>query len=148
VSEAGDLDFLWTEFMVTGSKEAVIKIIESLDQDSSSSESFLLACAADWSLNNNCREHKKVLEICEEELLRVNDPIKRILEAVLDEAKIFDVLKKTERCENEGKASEQTMKPKGQKEDKVTGAKAWALGCSAVLSERNHYRHDLLGYSL
>lgn len=27
----------------------------------------------------------------------------------------------------------------------VTGAKAWALGCAAVLTERNHDRHDLLG---
>ncbi|MHC4742919.1 MAG: DUF1266 domain-containing protein [Planctomycetota bacterium] len=27
----------------------------------------------------------------------------------------------------------------------VTGTKAWALGCSAVLIERNHGRHDILG---
>ncbi|MHC4157500.1 MAG: DUF1266 domain-containing protein [Planctomycetota bacterium] len=27
----------------------------------------------------------------------------------------------------------------------VTGAKAWALGCAAVLTERNHDQHDLLG---
>lgn len=30
-------------------------------------------------------------------------------------------------------------------EDEITKRRAWALGCSAVLIERNHGRHDLLG---
>lgn len=34
------------------------------------------------------------------------------------------------------------------KESLVIGPKAWALGCSAMLTERNHDRHDLLGMGL
>ena len=33
IETAGDLDFLWVEFMVTGNKEAVIKIINTLAYD-------------------------------------------------------------------------------------------------------------------
>ena len=47
--------------------------------------------------------------------------------------------------ERGGKTSEQSRERKRWKQDVVTRGKAWALGCAAVLTERNHHRHDLLG---
>jgi len=85
VTEAGDLDFLWVEFRVTGSREAVVKIIKSLDQDSSSAESLLLAGAAKWSLVSNCKEHKRVFEICKEELSKASGIVKNALQEVVAE---------------------------------------------------------------
>lgn len=85
VTEAGDLDFLWAEFTITGNKAAIIKIIESLDQDSSLTESLLLAGAAKWSLSSNCKEHEKVFEICKEELLKASGAIKEVLEEIVTE---------------------------------------------------------------
>ncbi len=44
-----------------------------------------------------------------------------------------------------GKNSKQALQAGEKKQKVVTGAKAWALGCSALLTEKNHGRHDLLG---
>lgn len=43
------------------------------------------------------------------------------------------------------KTKKKTLKAKRQKRDKERDVKAWALGCAAVLTERNHDSHNLLG---
>lgn len=130
VTKVGDLDFLWTEFGITGNEEAVVKIIKSLNQDSSSAESFLLVGAAKWSLGANCKEHKKLFEICKQELSKTNGVIKDALEEIIEQV--------------DDSAGLQRRIEERRNEKPVTGVKAWALGASALLIERNHSRHDFL----
>jgi len=47
--------------------------------------------------------------------------------------------------QGEEQNTEQDLQAEQGKQQVVKGAKAWALACSAVLIEKNHGRHDLLG---
>lgn len=140
IEKASDLDFLWIEFTATGNEEAVIKIINALVCDDSSTNLKLIASVAKWSLKSHCMAHKKVLEICKEELSNVEGQVKKTLHRIIDEVEIFKTLVETADSQGIGVLN----LPRGEQEI-ATGAKAWALGCSAVVVEKNHSRHDLLG---
>ncbi len=86
INEAGDLDFLWAEFMVTGNDEAIKRIISVLHflEDGTGME-IALGGATRWSLDSNCRQHKKVLEICKMEWPKLGWPAKKILREIIAE---------------------------------------------------------------
>lgn len=140
IETAGDLNFLWTEFTATGNEEAIIKIINALGFNNSSTNLKLVSGAAKWSLSSHCIVHEKVLEICKEELSNVGSQVKKTLHRIIDEVEIFKTL--VEIANNQGGSVSNL--PRG-KQEIAAGTKAWALGCSAVVVEYNHSRHDLLG---
>ena len=84
INEAGDLDLLWVEFMTTGNDEAVKRIISVLHwlEDGRGME-IAIGGAARWSLASNCREHKRVLEICKREWPKLQWPAKKILRDIV-----------------------------------------------------------------
>ena len=133
IKQAGDLAFLWVEFIVTGSEKPVLKIIDSLAGPNDIADSNVIDNvieAAKRTLAENCRRHDKVLQICKDELSAHDGSIKKILEEIVDSA--------------DGSISLQKRLEQSHEEKPVTGVKTWALGCSAVLIERNHGRHDFL----
>jgi len=62
------LDMLWATFFATGEKEPICRIISVIHLSNvSNAKDMLVGKAAVWSLISNCKQHSKVLEICEEE---------------------------------------------------------------------------------
>lgn len=88
IKQGADLDFLWSEFMVTGNEKAVKRIISVLPwyDDHKDLMQMVIAGAARWSLGSNCKQHKKVLEICQNELYRSTWPTKKYLKEIVAEA--------------------------------------------------------------
>lgn len=87
IKEAGDLDFLWMEFMATGKEEAVIKVIETLkDCNSDNQDKYILANTALWSLKSFCREHEKVMDICKKYIQKSDGIISEKLEELISES--------------------------------------------------------------
>ncbi len=96
-----DLDFLWAEFMVAGNAEAVKRIISTLswidhgralaeygakEESGSGLWMLIVGNSAKWSLGSNCKQHKQVLQICEEELQTSKWPIKKHLREIVADA--------------------------------------------------------------
>ena len=141
IRNASDLDFLWTEFMITGSKEVVKRIVSILHRaKNGEGPEITIGSAAKWSLAANCRIHERVLDTCWKELSKSNTQTKKMLQRIIDEVEIYKILKK-----NEDGTRQENPKEVMKSEVIVTGSKAWALGCTAVVVERDHYLHDLLG---
>jgi len=97
INDAGDLDLLWVEFMATGNGEAIKRIISVLHwiEDGKGME-IAIGGAARWSLTSNCREHKKVLEICKREWPKLRWPTQKILREIvaeIDDSAMADYLK-------------------------------------------------------
>ena len=97
INDAAVLDFLWEEFFVTGSREPVERIISVLPwwRNGKDIQQKVIAGAARWSLESNCQQHDKVLEICKRTLEKSNWPQKQILRDIILRAqnrKIPDIL--------------------------------------------------------
>jgi hypothetical protein len=89
VREGGDLDFLWMEFMATGEKEPVLKVIETLkDYDSHDRSLFIIARVAEWSLDSFCKQHEKVMRICKDQIPRLEGIVRERLETVVNDIEI------------------------------------------------------------
>ena len=131
VTNPGDLDFLWTEFTVTGSEEVIKRIVSVLHlaQDGKGSDK-LVGGAARWMLAVQCRAHERVLEICQEELPKSTGTTGEILQRVVSE-KDYPV-------------SVGESITEGRYQEVPQDVKAWALSCVSLLWERNHDRHDSL----
>lgn len=87
--EGSDLDFLWMEFMATGKDEPVLKVIESLKYYNDHNQNLLIvAHAAEWSLSSFCREHEKVLEICNQTIPKTEGVVNERLEWIVSEIEI------------------------------------------------------------
>jgi hypothetical protein len=140
-----DIDLLWTEFNIIGNEQSVRKIISVLgwlyDGDDSQA---IIAGETKWFLNNNCRDHPKVAKICREQLARATGPTQKVLEEIIDGLEIFEILKELQNRRDLSEPCDANFQTETPKQSAITGPKAWALGCSAILAERNHHRHDLL----
>ncbi len=93
------LDALWGNFMATGKSQPVINIISVLPWIDESKKQEILAMgkpglylmttsgAANWSLISNAKQHKRVLEICEDQIHKQPEPISTQLRAIVTKAK-------------------------------------------------------------
>ncbi len=83
------LDALWGNFMATGNKEPVIRIITVLPWIDVKGDinRLTIGGAANWSLTSNAFQHKRVLEICESELEKQSEVITVKLAQVIENAK-------------------------------------------------------------
>lgn len=93
------LDAMWGYFFATGEDDPIIKIISVLPWIDESKESEIIsmgeeglnlmttAGAAKWSLISNARQHKRVLEICENQISKQPEPIATQLKDIILNAK-------------------------------------------------------------
>ena len=140
-----DVELLWRKFTITGSEDAVRRIISVLGWLYEGNEiEAIIAGTTKWSLSENCREHSTVSQICREELAKSTDSTRRVLEEIIDDLEILEILNRLERRDNLTESGDGKMTTEDLRQSTATGPKAWALGCSAVLSEVNYDRHDLL----
>lgn len=89
------LDFIWAEFLATGSQEPVKKIISALGvplpekngnySDEEKNVVFTVT-GAQWSLTSNIRQHQRVREIVEQEAANASGILKEKLEEILASA--------------------------------------------------------------
>ncbi len=140
-----DIDLLWTEFTIIGNEQSVRKIISVLGwlYDGNDSQA-IIAGETKWSLNSHCREHPKVAKVCREQLARATGPTQKVLEEIIDGLEISEILKELQNRPDLNEPRDANFQTETPKQSAITGPKAWALGCSAILTERNHHRHDLL----
>ena len=84
-----DLDCLWTSFSATGDKAPILKLISlmRLKKEGSGIE-IIIGGAAEWSLGSNARVHKKVLDICREELKNSKGLTREFLENIVQQSGI------------------------------------------------------------
>jgi hypothetical protein len=83
-----DEDILWLTFFATGDKEPVQKMISLMHlRDDGHGDEKIIGAAAVWSVDSNAHQHKKVLQICKEEVLIAQGTTKAILEKIINAAK-------------------------------------------------------------
>jgi hypothetical protein len=78
------LDAFWGAFFATGDERYVLKVISALGEKKG--EMGLVAGAAKWSLKSNAAQHKKVLQICLDQLDKQPEGVKPVLKQVIDDA--------------------------------------------------------------
>lgn len=84
VDSPAELDSLWAMFMATGDATPVRKIISVLHLlEEGRGQEIVLGSAAKWSLTSNARQHKRVYEICQQELRGSKGATKSLLEQIL-----------------------------------------------------------------
>ncbi len=83
------LDALWGNFMATGGKEPVVRIMQALPWMDVRGDvnRLLVGGAAQWSLISNSIQHKKVMAICEDEVSKQGPKVQEKLKVVVTEAK-------------------------------------------------------------
>jgi hypothetical protein len=83
------LDDAWAAFMATGDTRFVDEVIAALPlvEVRGDTRRLLVGSAAKWSLASNAYQHERVLEACEAALLHADPTTKRLLEAIVAEAK-------------------------------------------------------------
>ena len=81
------LDQLWAMFMATGDAAPVRRIISvvHLLEEGHGAE-IMVGGAARWALTSNARQHKRVYDICRQELQRSEGTTKSLLEQILAQA--------------------------------------------------------------
>lgn len=96
------LDAMWGYFFATGSSEPVINIISILPWIDESKKNeviamgkpgmYLLATSgsAKWSLTSNSRQHKRVLDICEDQIPKQPEIISKQLKEIVSNASQHD----------------------------------------------------------
>ncbi|WNM58287.1 hypothetical protein [Candidatus Nitrospira allomarina] len=83
------LDSLWGNFMATGKKEPVARIIEALPWFNVKGDwnRLMIGKAAAWSLTSNAIQHKKVIDICEIERINQTQDIADKLDKIVTTAR-------------------------------------------------------------
>lgn len=83
------LDALWGEFMATGEKTPVQRIISTLPWSEVKGDvnRLMIGGSARWSLTSNAIQHKRVFEICEEAVKNQNSDVATKLGEVINGAK-------------------------------------------------------------
>lgn len=78
------LDMLWATFFATGDENIVRRVISviRLSKDGKGAEA-LIGASALWSLKSNAKQHKKVMDICKEELDKQAGLTKNLLQEVV-----------------------------------------------------------------
>jgi len=139
VSDARNLRLLKMEFVATGEDKAILRMIEALETQGTILSFFkprdfknpkVIRETAKAQLISHCRIHDKALSICKQEYEKSKGPARAKHEEIIEDV--------------DGSISvDRWLKSKPQLKP-VTSAQGWALGCSAVLIERNHGWHDTL----
>lgn len=82
------LDALWGKFMATGNKEPVVRIMSTLPWVDLRNDinRFLVGSAARWSLGSNAVQHKRILQICEQELAAQPQAVADKLQDIITQA--------------------------------------------------------------
>lgn len=78
------LDYLWSEFIATGSEAPVKKIIGVLGYPDTGMNMVLIG-AAEWSLTSNARHHEKVYSIIQEQFFTASGQTKEKLKKILSD---------------------------------------------------------------
>ncbi len=95
VPDASCLDMLWANYLATGDKRYVQRVIAALPRsdaakpDTQTESDFEVALSgglAAWSLGSNAQQHPAVLKICREELATAPAALRAVLQSVVDEA--------------------------------------------------------------
>ncbi|HNM52479.1 MAG TPA: hypothetical protein PKN86_22340, partial [Candidatus Obscuribacter sp.] len=71
IDSPSHLDMLWGCFMASGDRrylEKIMSVLPWLRKKDVELSQIIIAGAAEWSLTSNCYQHKKVMQICEEEM--------------------------------------------------------------------------------
>lgn len=78
------LDMLWATFFATGDEKVVQRIISviHLSKDGKGQE-ILIGGAALWSLKSNAKQHKKVMDICRQEIGKQMGLTKSLLQEIV-----------------------------------------------------------------
>ena len=89
ISSPADLDMLWAAFMASGDRRCVERVIGVLPwhEDKKDTDRFLIGHAAKWSLTSNARQHRQVMQLCQEELKKLSGAHRSILEEVINKAR-------------------------------------------------------------
>ena len=112
------------QFWATGKQEAIEKITDLLDKKKN------IRTAARETLEKMSKQNSEILTICRQQLLLAQPQKEAQLKLLIDNIT--------------GKISDKRITENIPEREIVTGPKAWALGCGAVLMERNGVRHDTL----
>jgi len=122
--QAGKISLLAGQFYATGKREAIEEITGLLDKDENT------RTAARETLEKMSKQNPEILTICRQQLQSAQSEQKAQIERLIDNIT--------------GKISDKRITENILEREIVTGPKAWALGCGAVLMERNGVRHDTL----
>lgn len=121
------------KYLATGKTNVVDDLISALDfedanlsqKDTNSVKQYAIK-----TLISICRRNPDAMTICKQRLENAKKPDKKYLEEVIDSI--------------DGSISAQRIIREAPECKVVTGPKGWALGCCAVLLERNYSPHDTL----
>lgn len=83
------LDALWGNFMATGNKKPVVRIMSALPWIDVKGDvnRLLIGGAARWSLTSNAVQHQRIMEFCEEEVKNQPPEVAEKLREVIESAK-------------------------------------------------------------
>lgn len=84
IKDPTQLDMLWATFLATGDSAPVERIISALHflKDGHGFD-IAIGGAAQWSLESNAIQHRKVYQICQEELKNADGETKKILQKII-----------------------------------------------------------------
>ncbi len=85
IDTPGKIDIHWAAFMATGKEIYVKKIIQLLSLEEKGVENITLIGSARWSLLSNCKQHPKVLKICQEyrsKNSKIKGELKKLLKGI------------------------------------------------------------------
>lgn len=78
------LDMLWATFFATGDEKAVQRIISVIHfSKDGKGEGAIIGASALWSLKSNAKQHKKVMDICKQEIGKQTGLTKNLLQEVV-----------------------------------------------------------------
>lgn len=134
VNQPTYMDYLLAEFMVGGNELAITKIIGFITEPNvlqvEPNDLELYIEYSETLLTRYGKKDDKILRICKARMTDSSGTKRQILEDIVDRI--------------DGSVSMARLISQAKNEKSVPGAKAWALGASAVLVEHNHGRHNFL----
>jgi len=78
------LDMLWATFFATGDGKAVQRIISIIHlSNDGKGKGAIIGASALWSLKSNAKQHKKVMDICKQEIGKQTGLTKNLLQEVV-----------------------------------------------------------------
>jgi hypothetical protein len=133
IGPAGRVHLLFGEYMATGRTTVIDELINSLGYENPGMSADDVKNAkynAKNALSGMCALYPDVTAICKQRLEITKGDAKTNLEEIIDSI--------------DGSISAQRIIENPPEIKVVSGPKVWALGCAAVLMERNYCRHDIL----
>jgi hypothetical protein len=124
---------LFGEYCATGRAGAIDELIDTFNFEEprmSATDVNSIKQSAQYILSLMCRQNAEVMEICKQRIQVEEEPAKGYLERLIDSI--------------DGSISAEKIIENPPEIKVVSGPKGWALGCCAVLMERNYSRHDTL----